>query len=585
MASLRCARCGREPAPDEFDEATWLSPGLADQGLIVATLPSMGPWADIDGVVVCPQHQTPEERRDVGSRMIGTIVSAIEARSALGIDPTSTESAIIKFAMAIRARIEAPPPPLPLQVAAPLHDDGTDDVVEVRVAITSAFLTGRPLRIHIPKYDEVQGKLGTLLSDSTGRGWLENPNNGHEGGTYFSGGGFTERLPLVIARRDGARAVMHASSLLRKREEPNNLTDEGWTLTPTSLTIDVYDLGMAVMNGTFAVRPPRPMAPEDIASRLKEFVWLNPDTDTELRSPIVEMFAELAAETTREFAEAISVVAEDGTVQNPWLEPSPNDPGAVKDTSRDWGRLLWLHPVYLFEAEQPAGLESLAKRFAPTFHKVVTIKDGCFVAGVGSSSIVTTEKGVSSGKAPLHLLELHWAYFALYMEIDRGLLGVLDREGLRSDSSLRALEKNADDVFVRYIRVMEARARMHSELASLGGDEQAIWDGIAAVQNFDALVNGVEHKVKVLQRVTERRVQQASAAQARRSSRFLGFLTALTLITVTVAVITYFFGGRDGTLALVLRIAIVAVATIAAAAYCWQTFRDATPRGKKRRPS
>jgi hypothetical protein len=297
------------------------------------------------------------------------------------------------------------------------------------------------------------------------------------------------------------------------------------------------------------------------------------------------MFAELATETTEDFTQAIAEVAEHGTIQPPWLDPSPNDPGAAQGKSKDWGRLLWLHPVYVCEIEPSKGLESTAKRLAPAFHRAVTIKGGWFVPGIGWSAIITTSQAVKSIEAPLRLLELHWAYFALYMEIDRGLLTVLDREWLESTEPLNLLEQDADEVFAGYIRVMEARARVDSELASLGGDEQAIWDAIADVQNFHTLVDGVQRKVEVLQKITERRVQQASAGQARRCSRFLGLLTALTWITVTVAVITYFYGSRTGTLGLVLRIIIIALAATFATGYFWQMFRDPSPRRKDGRRS
>jgi cytochrome c553 len=94
------------------------------------------------------------------------------------------------------------------------------------------------------------------------------------------------------------------------------------------------------------------------------------------------------------------------------------------------------------------------------------------------------------------------------------------------------------------MRVMEARARLDSALASLGGDEFAIWETIADVTKFDALVDGVDRKVDALQRVAERRVQQAAATRARRTSTILSGLTALT---VAIALIDYLLGGRSDT--------------------------------------
>ena len=80
-------------------------------------------------------------------------------------------------------------------------------------------------------------------------------------------------------------------------------------------------------------------------------------------------------------------------------------------------------------------------------------------------------------------------------------------------------------------------------LASLGGDEQAIWDVIADVQKFGALFGGVDRKVDALQRIADRRVQQATSASDRRTARILGSLTSLALVTLATTLIAYFYGG------------------------------------------
>ena len=90
---------------------------------------------------------------------------------------------------------------------------------------------------------------------------------------------------------------------------------------------------------------------------------------------------------------------------------------------------------------------------------------------------------------------------------------------------------------------MKARARVDTALASLGGDELAIWDAIADVQRFDDLTGGVDRKVEVLQRIADRRVQQATSESARRTAKILGFLTTLTLVTLAIGLLGYFFGG------------------------------------------
>lgn len=183
---------------------------------------------------------------------------------------------------------------------------------------------------------------------------------------------------------------------------------------------------------------------------------------------------------------------------------------------------------------------------------------------------------------PLRILELHWAYIALYMEIDRGLLAMLDDDRWQAGHGLGELEADADRVFAESMRVVEARARLDSVLASLGGDEQALWDVLADVSKFGALVDGVDRKVDALQRVTERRVQQAAAARARRTTAVLSFLTALTLVTVAVALIGHFLGSRSDVVGhLEIRASIVAAALVAAVVVYREAHRD-RPRRRGR---
>lgn len=232
----------------------------------------------------------------------------------------------------------------------------------------------------------------------------------------------------------------------------------------------------------------------------------------------------------------------------------------------DWGRLLWLHPLHvliLHDVEDDT--TAAADQLAPPFRRSIDITDGRFVPGIEWSAIVTEDD--ASAKTPLHLTELHWAYYALYMEIDRGLLALLDDDRWYEPTSLKEIEQDAGRVFGHYMRVIEARARLDSELAGRGGDELAIWDAIADVQRFDALVDAVERKVDALQRVAERRFQQAAARRARRTATILGGLTALTIVSVALALIGYLLGGRSDEPGHVeLRVAIAAASFAAAGA-------------------
>jgi hypothetical protein len=398
-------------------------------------------------------------------------------------------------------------------------------------------------------------------------------------------------LPLVLARRDGGEMLRRARAALADRppSEHDWLDGSvaGWELSLASMRIDVYDLGMAVMNGTFDVRPPPGVPLQSTARTLKRLVWLKPDPASGAESPLSAMFRDLAAETTSQFSVAVGEAAPDA-VQAPWLSPfldalragkGGDDGGPYSD---EWGRLLWLHPVYFLTLDEDADVASVAARLAPPFHRSLEIPDGLFVPGIGWSAI--TARAGADTTVPLHLIELHWAYIALYMEMDRGLLALLDDDRWHELDSLVELEDDAHRVFSEFMRVMEARARLDSELASLGGDEFAMWETIADVTRFDALVDGVDRKVEVLQQVAERRVQQAAASRARRTSAILGGLTALTLVTVAVALIGNFLGTRSDPLGhLALRTAIVAAAFIAALMLYREAHRDRARGGKKRR--
>jgi hypothetical protein len=398
-------------------------------------------------------------------------------------------------------------------------------------------------------------------------------------------------LPLVLARRDGDAMLARGQAALRERPE-SELTwlaeqTPGWDLILRSLRIDVYDLGMAVMNATFLVRLPSDTNLRLAARTLKAVAWLKPDPATHVESPVVAAFRLLAKETAEQFAASLARGAPD-VAQKPWLSPFVDavqeDDSTGRRESRDWGRLLWLHPVHVFDATGTGqSIAATAAELAPPIHRKVEIPDGLFLPGIGSSAIVT-QGGASDAAIPLRITELHWAYIALYLEIDRGLLALLDDDRWYAPESLAELEQDADRVFGDYMRVMEARARLDSALASLGGDELALWEFIADVQKFDALVEAVERKVEVLQRLAERRVQQAAAGRERRTSGILSGLTALTVVTVAVALIGNFLGSRADTLGHVeLRIAIVAAAFAVTIGLYREAFRERIRRRDRAR--
>jgi hypothetical protein len=590
MPRTHCSRCGRAQQSDELSDIARLASDLSvGDAREQSAFGGPDPWASIDAANVCPQCQTPAEQRDVARRIVAAVEAEIGRTSSRDTDPTPHEAGLIAYAMRLRERLDTPPPPPEFAEPEPAETEPAG--AELRVAITGAFLTGHPLRIRISEYDQLQRDLSRELGRQIGQGWSINSDHWRQDGTYYSGGGFTSMLPLILARRDGPDALARTTAVLRDRPDTEHawlaLETEGWILTPTSMRIDIYDLGMAVMNGTFSVRAPANLSLQMTARTLKRLVWLKPDPQTGVLSPITATFRKLADETTRQFETAIAAAAPH-TVQQPWLSPFldtlTDDHPPDRPRSNDSGRLLWLHPVYLLEVDDPDDLASSAAQLAPAFHRSIDIPDGRFAPGIGWSTLVT-EPRPSSIDDPLRLIELHWAYIALYMEIDRGLLALLDNDRWHRTDSLAELEQDADHVFADYMRVMEARARVDSTLASLGGDEQAIWDVISDVTKFDALVSGVDRKVDVLQRVAERRVQQAAAAQARRTSAILSFLTALTIVTVAVALVTNFLGTRSDPIGhLEVRILIVVAALLASIGLYREAYRERLrPRRTHRR--
>lgn len=220
----------------------------------------------------------------------------------------------------------------------------------------------------------------------------------------------------------------------------------------------------------------------------------------------------------------------------------------------------------------PDRAEPSAQDLAPAFHGLIALDGGVFAAGIGWSAVVASV-GSRAEDTPVRLTELHWAYYALYMEIDRGLLGVLSQQRWTQRASLKELEADADDVFADYLRVMDARARLDSHLSALGGDELAIWETIARVQRFDAVADAVDRKLEVLNKLAQRRVEQASAYRARRLGDILGVLTVLTIVTVAVALLGAFLGSRTPGIGSVwVRVAIVAAALTLSTLLYWAAF-------------
>jgi hypothetical protein len=458
------------------------------------------------------------------------------------------------------------------------------------VAFTGPFLTGQPLQVRIADYGRPQRELGAELNRSS-LGWEGVEWRGVE--SYGSGGGYTTLVPLVLMRRNGEALKERLEQLQRSRPEAEREwlreATAGWDWRLREIKIDLYDFGVGVICGTYDVTAPRRLRAEDIRHRAESVARLLQDEVPVERSPVAAAHEMLARETTDLFAGAIESCAL-GHRREPWLEPllsalpaagGDGDPAGPRPQD-EWGRLLWLHPVFVLTGGEGASLRRLRRTSVPfeaTFSKRIVHWHGLFTPGIDSSVMVLHRNRPKEKKPPMHLTLLMCAYYGLFMEIDRGLLAMLDSDRWQSPDSLAELEADADRIFAVYMRVEEARSRLDSALADLAGGQLSIWKAISEVQKFDELVVAVEGKVNALQRVAERRVQEASAARARRTGNVLSALTALTVVTVTVGLVTLLLGTRaDESGHVELRVATVVAAFLVAALIYREAQRQITRR-------
>lgn len=425
------------------------------------------------------------------------------------------------------------------------------------VALTGPFLTGQPLQVRIGDYSNLQRRLGDELGSSEGWDYEGIKWRGVE--SYGSGGGYTSLVPRVLIRRLGDPLALRLEELQRQRPETERRwlaeATRGWTWELRSLRIELYDFGVGVVNGTYDVSAPPWLSAAATRRTAEAVARLLSDPAIGVRSPVAASYDALTRETVALFGDAVTRCA-GAELQEPWLsafysalppEPGGEDP-AASPAAEGWGRLLWLHPVFVFTSGPGVGtrrLRRISRPFEATFSENIVHWHGVFAPGIDSSAVVLHENIPKQKAPPMGLTELMWAYYALFMEIDRGLLAMLDSDKWQASGSLAELEEDADRMFSVYMRVQEARARLDSALADLAGGQVSIWNTIADVQKFDELVAGVERKIAVLERVAERRVEEASAARARRTGKVLSGLTALTVVTLIVALTGYFVGAQS----------------------------------------
>jgi hypothetical protein len=588
-----CARCGRTRPSEHLTAGD--APVITDS------------WAVLDGLVVCPDCQTADERREVEDRIIAAILNEIDRRQRGDVPPDEYEMALGAYAMALRALRPDPASgndePEGTRAPRSVSDEVDDDTVEVghadtpttqadaclpdnfdgsvmRVAITGAFLTGHPLPVHIENYAKVQAELGEILLRPQ---WTVEAHQKLDG-TYQSGGGFTTAAPLVIARRDGAdllpwlTSALNAGDLMRTGRPRAARTVIN--ATPLRFSIDFYDLGVGVLTAWIAVKITGGRDLGATAGELKRQVLLRGDGGGV--PPLSQALQSLATAATQEYGRAASSVRANASA------PSDDDPASAArlplagERGTDRARLLWLHPVHVITVEDSTA--RVVKALAPAFHERIAFDGGTFAAGIGWSAIAALPTS-NSVATPIALTELHWAYYALYMEIDRELLHVLDQSRGTVSKSLKELESDSNAVFADYMWVINARARLDSALSARGGDELAIWQAIAKVQRFDAVVDSVDRKLEALDTLAKRRVDQANTYRARRTADALGYISLLTLVTVTIAVIGLLFGARNpGVNSWWLRVPAIVTAFLLSILVYWYIYiRTMRPRSKKKR--
>jgi hypothetical protein len=632
MSANGCARCGRN-RPDSVSQSVDPSVATSLPG------PPDGAWARLGDEDVCPACQTLDERREVAMRVVSMIEREIALRQDRGIPPDEFEPPLAGFAMDERADAEsdatgarapgegsgssgagvrgratgfpdtgAPddgggrrrPEPYGSSTAVPTPDDAG---LQLRVAVTGAFLTGQPLAVAIDDYAELQARLGTRL---TGLEW-RTEGLLTQGGTYETagGGGFTKAIPLVIARREGVDYLPWLTDALEQsRDLPARDAAEGFghvlAAIPKRLVIDVYDLGVAVLTAWFDLPHAATAQLGVTAQAFKRLVSLQLDNGGP--TPIAQVLQRIVSATTTDYAEAVAEVAADQLEAARWRSggTGESEDEAPDLLEKEYGRLLWLHPVHLLTEAPPAttGVSggtatSLATRplrtrravvreLSPTFHKTIALEGGVFAAGIGASAVVADRQS-DAEHVPVRLVGLHWAYYALHIGIDRNLLGVLDSGRWNAPSGLKKLESDAADVFADHQRVMAARSRLDSELSALGGDELAVWDKIAEVQRFDAVVKAVDHKLEMLKKLAERRVALATTARARHINNVLGLLTMLSLVSLTGGLIGVLLGAASVEDPWWLAVGFVVAAGALAVFLYRRTFREVDDAADPRR--
>ncbi|MEO6700425.1 MAG: hypothetical protein ABIP57_02870, partial [Jatrophihabitantaceae bacterium] len=421
------------------------------------------------------------------------------------------------------------------------------------VVLTGAFLTGAPLQVPVGEVNRLQQQIGTALMREPGDGWSFEPLAVQDaGGSYDGAGGYPSLVPLVLVKRDGAKLQNALQGALDALNESSHrwLQDQmlGWRWNIREVSIDVYDLGVGVFRCAVHFEPPKGMTAIAVRDKIDRLSRTKASPVDGVEIPLATVLEVLTRQTVEQFSAVVGDQCAD-LIETPWLQPMIDAIGrldatgsSVRTSAHDyrWGKLLWLHPVVVFEAPTRAHHDealAIAEPFRSDFFRSMDTRYGLFVPGIEISVIVGRNLS-RSRETMLFWISMNWAYYALFMEIDRGLFARLDAAARgNGGASIPALEREAEESFAYYLRVERVKTRLQSMLMDMGGGALTLWETVTEGVRLEELIQAVNAKLALLQSLSERRLQEATAARDKRISTALFLLSAMTAVTVVTAII------------------------------------------------
>jgi len=386
-------------------------------------------------------------------------------------------------------------------------------------------------------------------------------------------------------------------------DRPGGSSDIGLDLA--SARIQLFDFGIGAVEVTYDLVAPAQTTPAQVIEHVNAATALDMRFEHDRGESLAGALASVVEETTRTFTDTVRATVPDA-IEKPWLEAMyrtsgveghrpgikslgqglSNRTSVERGSSNEAGKLLWIHRFYMLRGHADADvvdLERLGTPFRSSFSTTVNDWDDIFTPGIDSSVLVSREELPTPESFVPSMMLLHTGYLALLIETDRGLLATLgEAEEWDSARHLSHLESEAQQVFQLQMRVEKALARLESILIDFGGGGLALWDAVARVQRFDDIVRAIGGKVEILQKLTQRRVQEASSARERTTNNILGFLTALTIVGLAVGLADGLFGERpDRAGHVALRIGAILLSLILAG-QLFRLVRWRTPNDSRR---